>query len=144
MNLYIYCHEFFTVVNNTSFSDNILITTKINMIELPQFCVIDIQLTNITDKTHYLKKGSVVFDIIFENTHIYSPINLGSECFQHFQNRALLDFGIFNSINLNNDYMKQIQELKAKKVCYATHTDLTDAISRGKNTPQDSLNFIIS
>ena len=115
MNLYLYCHEFFTVINNTGFSNNVLITTQINIIKLPQFCVLNVQLSNITDKDHYLAKGSVVFDIQFENTNIYSPINMGEEYFKEFKTRSLLDYGIFNLINLNSEYIKQIKDLKDKK-----------------------------
>ena len=90
----------------------------------------------------------MVFDIKFENTNIYSPINMGDEYFKEFKNRSLLDYGIFNAINMNSEYIKQIQELKDKKICYpinAITTSLTDTIERTtKETTQDSLNFIIS
>ena len=73
---------------------------------------------------------------------------MGEEYFKEFKNRSLLDYGIFNSINLNSEYIKQIQELKDKKICYpinTINTSLTDTIERTtKETTQDSLNFIIS
>ena len=87
----------------------------------------------------------MLFDIIFDNNNIYLPINMGSEYFQHFQNNSLLDYGIFNSVNLNTEYIAGIQEMKSKKVCYAKNTQVSDIIERLKgDTPQESLNFIIS
>ena len=55
INLYLYCHKFFKLSNNNSFNDDILVSTKLNMVELPQFCVSDIQFTNISNVAHNLR-----------------------------------------------------------------------------------------